>query len=119
MNRLVGPNMASEAAAEEFDPTATSTEAIVEALCERAALLVGTANAELVRGRLISYMNDWTRLAGDSLRYSWLNGMKRPPGNSRVLLRTAGTDNEGEWITPGSLREVEPTAAFYLAGGDD
>jgi len=31
-----------------------------------------------------------------------------------VLLRTAGTQNEGEWIAPGSLREVEPTAAFFL-----
>ena len=35
--------------------------------------------------------------------------------NARVLLKTSGTDNEGQWATPGSLREVEPTAAFYLS----
>jgi hypothetical protein len=71
-----------------------------------------------VRSRLLSYRDDWAYLAESLLRYSWLDDSRRPPNNSRVLLRTAGTQNEGEWPTPGSLREVEPTAAFFLEEGE-
>jgi len=114
MNRLMGPQMAMELEAENFDPTAWTTHDIIEDICQRAALLVGKDNAALVRDRLMTHRDDWTHLAEELLRYSWLDNAQRPPNNSRVLLRTAGTRNEGEWQTPGSLREVEPTAGFFL-----
>lgn len=114
MNRLVTPQMAKESGAENFDPAAPATQDVVEDICQRAALLVGKENSALVRDRLMAHQDDWARLAEELLRYSWLNDTLKPPNNSRVLLRTAGTQNEGEWQTPGSLREVEPTAAFYL-----
>lgn len=118
MNRLFGRQMAEELHAENFDPASTATTDIIEDVCQRAALLVGRDNAELVRARLLSHRDDWAHLADGLLRYSWLDDSRRPPNNSRVLLRTAGTQNEGEWSTPGSLREVEPTAAFFLEEGD-
>ena len=114
MNRLFGRQMAEEPNAENFDPAGSVTADIIEEVCLRAAVLVGKDNAELVRSRLLSYRDDWAYLADSLLRYSWLDDSRRPPNNSRVLLRTAGTQNEGEWPTPGSLREVEPTAAFFL-----
>jgi hypothetical protein len=118
MNRLFGPRMAEEPSAENFDATASETADIVDEICLRAAVLVGKDNAELVRERLLSHRDDWAHLAESLLRYSWLDDVARPPNNSRVLLRTAGTQNEGEWATPGSLREVEPMAAFFLEEGD-
>ncbi|MFI4971358.1 MAG: DISARM system helicase DrmA [Hyphomicrobiales bacterium] len=114
MNRLFGLQMAQEPNAENFDPGGAATEDIIEDICQRAAVLVGKENADLVRARLLSHRDDWSHLADALLRYCWLDDSRRPPNNSRVLLRTAGTENEGEWPTPGSLREVEPTAAFFL-----
>jgi hypothetical protein len=114
INRLMSPHMAMESEAENFDPAARAAQDIIEDIYERAVLLVGKDNAALVRDRLMAHRDDWAHLAEDPLRYSWLDDAHRPPNNSRVLLRTAGTSNEGEWQTPGSLREVEPTAAFFL-----
>ena len=114
MNRLVGSTMAREPGAQQFKPAADFTQDIVEAIVSRAERLVGSSNSALVRARLLSHSDEWAGFASDLLRYSWLDDNRKPPNNSRVLLRTAGTENEGEWSTPGSLREVEPTAAFFL-----
>lgn len=114
IERLSGPNMALQPQAQCFDPASTHTAAVIDDIVTRAAALVGTGNAQLVRERLLSHRDEWAKLTADDLCYSWLFN-NRPPNNSRVLLKTAGTENEGEWSTPGSLREVEPTAAFYLS----
>jgi len=118
MNRLFGCQMATEMGAENFDPASGTTQDIIAEIYQRAALLVGKENADLVRDRLLAHRDDWAHLAEELLRYSWLDDARRPPDNSRVLLRTSGTQNEGKWSTPGSLREVEPTAAFYLDQGE-
>lgn len=114
MNRLMGPDLAQEADAINFDPAGADTASIIEDIYQRAALLGGKVNADLVRDRLYTHRDNWAHLADSLLRYSWLDNSTRPPNNSRVLLRTAGTYNEGEWPVPASLREVEPTAAFFL-----
>ena len=118
MNRLLGSKMGREPDAENFNALDPTADDILEEICQRAALLVGKENQELVRARLLSYRDEWAHYADSHLRYSWLDDSLRPPNNSRVLLRTAGTENEGEWSTPGSLREVEPMAAFFLEEGD-
>jgi hypothetical protein len=114
MNRLFGPQMAEEPNAQNFDPADAITNDIIESVCHRAEILVGKSNAALIRARLLSHRDDWAHLAEGLLLYRWLDDSRRPTRNSRVLLRTAGTQNEGEWSTPGSLREVEQTAAFFL-----
>ncbi|WP_445358947.1 DISARM system helicase DrmA [Microbulbifer sp. ANSA005] len=114
MQRLGGQNMAREMQARNFDPALPATGLMITDITVRAADLVGKKNAKLVNDRLMSSRDDWAHYADDLLRYSWLKGGERPPNNARVLLKTSGTDNEGQWSTPGSLREVEPTAAFYL-----
>ena len=114
IERLSGPNMALQPQAQCFDPASKYTAAVIDDTVTRAAALVGTSIAQLAKERLLSHRDEWAKLADDLLRYSWLRD-NMPPNNSRVLLKTAGTDNEGEWQTPGSLREVEPTAAFYLS----
>lgn len=114
MSRLAGTSTSMEPWAQQFKPSAEYTGDIIEEIVARAQHLVGNQNSELVRARLLSHADAWADLATDLLRYSWLDDNRKPPNNSRVLLRTAGTENEGEWSTPGSLREVEPTAAFFL-----
>jgi len=114
IGRLSGPNMARPQHAQCFDPASAHTSEVIDDIVARASALVGKSNGTLVRQRLLSHRDDWAKLTDDLLRYTWLRD-NMPPNNSRVLLRTAGTDNEGEWLTPGSLREVEPTAAFYLS----
>ncbi len=118
MNRLLADRMAAEPDAQNFDPASAATRDIIEDVCQRAAVLVGKCNADLVRERLVSHRDDWAHLADQLLRYCWLDDSRKPPNNTRVLLRTSGTQNEGEWPTPGSLREVEPTAAFFLEEGE-
>jgi hypothetical protein len=118
MSRLAGSGMSAENGAQNFDKGSATTESIMNEIVLRAASLVGKENAALVRDRLLSYCDEWASLAEDPLRYSWLDDSRKPPNNTRVLLKTAGTQNEGKWSTPGSLREVEPTAAFYLAEAD-
>lgn len=114
INRLMGSHMAKETDAKNFNPQHPETNEIIEQIYHRATVLVGRENADLVRERLLAYCDDWGRLAEDALLYSWISSVERPRNNSRVLLRTSGTQNYGEWSTPGSLREVEPTAAFFL-----
>jgi len=114
IQRLSGSTMAREQQAQMFDPASQYTLDVIADIVARAGALVGKANGNLVNERLQAHRDDWAKLAEDLLRYSWLRD-NRPPQNSRVLLKTAGTENEGEWLTPGSLREVEPTAAFYLS----
>lgn len=115
MQRLGGQSMAREVQAQNFDPASSSTDLMITDITLRAADLVGKKNAKLVNERLMSSRDDWAHYADDLLRYCWLKSGERPPNNARVLLKTSGTDNEGQWPTPGSLREVEPTAAFYLS----
>ncbi|WP_410210817.1 DISARM system helicase DrmA [Aquirhabdus sp.] len=115
MQRLGGQNMAREGQAQNFDPGSSCTDLMITDITLRAANLVGKKNAKLVNERLMSSRDDWAHYADDLLRYSWLKSDERPPNNTRVLLKTSGTENEGQWSTPGSLREVEPTATFYLS----
>jgi hypothetical protein len=112
--RLSGPNLAMETQANNYDPTSKHSHMVLDDIVCRASGLVGKENGQLVKQRLSAHSDQWAHLSNDLLRYSWLN-TDRPPNNSRVLLQTAGTDNEGEWPVPASLREVEPTAAFYLS----
>lgn len=118
MARLAWAGMAREPEAQNFDGTESQVASLIDYIVERAQQLVGSRDAELVRRRLLSHKDEWSMLAQDLLRYCWLDDT-RPPNNSRVLLKTAGSTNDGEWLAPGSLREVEPSAAFYLLEGDD
>lgn len=115
INRIGPDGMAQETSAANFDPADAYVLASIDEIEKRAAQLVGHADASLVRGRLLSHRDEWAQLAADPLRYSWLREDIMPTGNSRVLLKTMGTANRGAWPTPGSMREVEPSAAFYFA----
>ncbi|MDP9178066.1 MAG: DISARM system helicase DrmA [Gemmatimonadota bacterium] len=119
MNRLAGHHMAGQPDAQNFDPSTGVTTEIIENICQRAAEVVGQENAKLVRDRLLAHRDEWAHLTDLLLRYSWLDDSRYPPNNSRVLLRTSGTQNEGIWPVPGSLREVEPTAGFFLDTEND
>jgi ATP-dependent helicase YprA (DUF1998 family) len=118
MNRLLGPSMSREEQASNFEVDGSVTEAVTKAIVERARMIAGDEDASWVAQRLEACGSEWSLYARDLLRYSWLDDTQKPSNNARVLLKTAGTQNEGEWPVPGSLREVEATAAFFLADSE-
>jgi len=114
VSRLAGKRMAQETEAGSFDPLADTTQEAIDQITARGEFVEGEGAGELIRARLLQLREEWGALCSGPLRYSWLDGNRRPPNNSAVLIRTTGTTNEGAWSAPGSLREVEPTAAFFL-----
>lgn len=113
MVRLTAHGMARDADAQNFDAQSEDVKQVIDAIYRRASSLVGKENAELVIGRLLKDKGEWEHLSDEALIYSY-QGDGIPPDNARVLLKAAGSTDEGRWSTPGSLREVEPMAAFYL-----
>lgn len=118
MQRLAMPGMSREVEADEFDRTLPESREIVASLVDRARHLVGEEESAAVRQRLEASADEWSHLAEELLRYSWFDETHAPPNNACVLLQTSGTNNEGRWNVPGSLREVEPTAGFFLDEGE-
>lgn len=93
---------------------AVASEAL-EVLSERAGAVGGPEVAEAVRRELVARQDVWEQLTGGGpLRYSWESLERLPPPGVAILLRQAGTDRNGVWSTPGSLREIEPQAGLYL-----
>ena len=114
MRRLMGVHMSQERHAENFDPGDPVTKAIIERLCSRASSIVGKDAADLVEEFLRGDSDDWAAHAADPLRYCYLMA-GRPKDGEQVLVHTLGTNHPGIWDVPGSLREVEQEAAFYIA----
>lgn len=88
---------------------------VTEALFQRARSLAGQTEAEATRRELEARQDRWEQLGrGGPLRYSWESTQRAAPAGVAVLLKPAGTEREGVWPTPGSLREVEPAAGLFL-----
>ena len=114
MARLGDEKLAPPLGASHFDPADEHSERLREMLVGRASEIVGPLEAEKVRQRLLALGDEWGNLARDPVRYSWINTSQAPPNNQRVLIRTLGSDEEGIWDVPSSLREVEAPSAFFL-----
>lgn len=116
MHRLGADGMAANDGASQFPSVEAETNEMCASLERRAADLTGEGNAARVSERLRQLRDDWNGLAKDPLLYAW-RALTLPPDNARVLLGMAGGTEKGFWPAPGSLREVEAPAAFYLDEG--
>jgi hypothetical protein len=112
MERLMGVAMSREPQAENFDPAAPITRAVIDDIVSRAPACWQGKRRACPRPSSF-HRDDWSHLSEEDLRYCWLDDARKPPNNSRVLLKTAELRMKANG-PPGSLREVEPTAAFYL-----
>jgi hypothetical protein len=65
--------------------------------------------------------DSWVALKNASVAYSKKPKKKNDDANTahHRLLRSIGEATGGKWAAPNSLRDVEPTAAFYLADDDE
>lgn len=115
MLRAADFDLTPEASAVTFDRRQPVASAAVDVLWERARALSGQEEADATRSELEARQDRWEHLThGGPLRYSWESTQRAAPVGVAVLLRPAGTEREGIWPTPGSLREVEPGVGFYL-----
>lgn len=86
-----------------------------DALVQRAGAVGGPDVAAAARRELEARQDVWQQLATSGpLRYSWESVERLPPAGVAILLRPAGTERNGVWSTPGSLREIEAQAGLYL-----
>tara|TARA_B100000809_G_C14880131_1_gene438871 strand:- start:398 stop:754 length:357 start_codon:yes stop_codon:yes gene_type:complete len=107
--------MSQESQAQDFDPADPSFNEIVQSISTRAGeVLEDQQEAENLRARMLLDGDRWSSYTDDPLRYKWLRENMVPPGNQRVLIKTAGTKNPGIWSALGSLRDVESQSAFFL-----
>jgi hypothetical protein len=114
LRRLEGKVMSQERHAENFDPNDPVTKEIIEGLKSRASSIAGKGAGDLVQDFLKGDSDDWATYAAEPLRYCYLM-YGRPKDGEQVLIRTMGTAHPGKWWVPGSLREVEQEAAFFIA----
>jgi hypothetical protein len=64
--------------------------------------------------------DSWAQLKNASVAYSKKKG-KKAGGDAahHRLFRNLGEAKGGKWPAPNSLRDVEPTATFYLADDEE
>jgi hypothetical protein len=110
--RLLQDDASGETDAGKFDANAVAATQALEHLVKR-AVVGGAGTSDRVRDRLEACRDDWATMTGSSACYS-----RRPRSAAGIpmpmLLAAAGGPGVGRWKTPSSLREVEPTAAFFL-----
>ena len=115
LSRMGIDGLSQESQAQDFDPADPSFNEIVQSISKRAGeVLENQQEAENLRARMLLDGDRWSSYTDDPLRYKWLRENMVPPGNQRVLIKTAGTKNPGIWSALGSLRDVESQSAFFL-----
>lgn len=117
MCRLGIPGMEQEDGAGRLSRSSPEVAPIIETILSRVRDLdPGRSDLqEAVRRELDAILDEWVgAIERGNLRYSWENPYRKPPEGSAMLLQPAGSEGDGLWQTPTSLREVEPGAALYL-----
>jgi hypothetical protein len=120
--RLGQTQASEEFSASQFEPTATWAKATIEDIAERATSLTSmSAQGDHVRSVLNEQSDSWSQLKNASVAYSKKKKAKKsdPEVAHHRLFRNLGEAKGGKWPAPNSLRDVEPTATFYLADDEE
>jgi len=114
--RLGQTQASEEFSANQFEPTAAWAKETIEDIAERATKLTSlAAQGDHVRSVLNEQSDSWSQLRNASVAYS--KKSKQVPHHR--LFRNLGDAKGGKWPAPNSLRDVEPTATFYLADDEE
>lgn len=113
------PRMAPENAAGNFDPSDEWVSEVLGLVADRAASIVGQHQADDTEAELRGLIDRWEVVAADGLPWSrWGRGKEV---DSRWLIDgQEDPDRRGEFVAPGSLREIESEISVRLldpAGG--
>jgi hypothetical protein len=119
----LGQSIASEEfSAHKFDPTSPWAKSVIEGIVERSTKLASSsAQGEHVKRVLNEQSDSWSQLKNSSVSYSnkkSSNSKNKDAAHYR-LFRNLGEVKGGKWPAPNSLRDVEPTATFYLADDEE
>lgn len=120
--RLGQTKASEEYSANQFEPTSSWAKDSIEGIANRATKLTSlAAQGDHVRSVLNEQSDSWSQLKNASVSYS----KKKPSKNKDAdaahhrLFRNLGDVYGGKWAAPNSLRDVEPTATFYLADDEE
>lgn len=120
--RLGQTQASEEFSASQFDPTASWAKATIERIAIRATKLTSLpAQGDHVRSVLNEQSDSWSQLKNASVSYSKKKSSKSKDADAahHRLFRNLGDVKGGMWAAPNSLRDVEPTATFYLADDEE
>lgn len=120
--RLGQTQASEEFSANKFVPTAPWAKDTIKAIADRATALTAlAAQGDHVRSILNEQSDSWSQLKNASVSYSKKKSSK--PADADVahhrLFRNLGEAKGGKWAAPNSLRDVEPTATFFLADDEE
>ena len=113
--RLGQVQASEEFMANKFEPTSKWAKDTINNLSERAENLASQGNH--VKSILNEQSDSWVQLKSASVSYS--QKAKTKAGAHHRLFRNLGEAAGGKWAAPSSLRDVEPTATFYLVDDED
>lgn len=109
------PRMAPENAAGNFEPTDNWVRQALELVVDRAASIVGQRQADDTAAELRGLIDRWEVVAVDKLPWSrW--GRDRASDARWLIDGQEDSDRRGEFVAPGSLREIESEISVRLLG---
>ncbi|ABV86600.1 DISARM system helicase DrmA [Shewanella pealeana] len=124
--RLGQTQASEEFSANQFDPTNPWAKAMIEGIAERATNLTshsrqGVAQGDHVKRVLNEQSDSWSQLQNASVSYFKKKSTKNKDEDAahHRLFRNLGEAKGGKWSAPNSLRDVEPTATFYLVDDEE
>lgn len=120
--RLGQTQASEEFSANQFEPTVLWAKAMIDGIAERATKLTSiSAQGDHVKRVLNEQSDSWSQLKNASVSYSKKKTTKSNDKDAahHILFRNLGEIKGGKWATPNSLRDVEPTAAFYLVDDEE
>jgi hypothetical protein len=120
--RLGQTASSEEFSANQFEPTSLWAKALIEGIAARATKLTSmAAQGDHVKSVLNEQSDSWSQLKNASVSYSKKKSTKSKDADAahHRLFRNLGDAKGGKWAAPNSLRDVEPTATFYLADDED
>ncbi|MCF8005702.1 MAG: hypothetical protein K9L32_16140, partial [Chromatiaceae bacterium] len=94
----------------------------IKAIADRATALTAlAAQGDHVRSILNEQSDSWSQLKNASVSYSKKKSSKQADADvaHHRLFRNLGEAKGGKWAAPNSLRDVEPTATFFLADDEE
>lgn len=120
--RLGQTKASEEFSANQFEPTAPWAKSVIEGVAERATRLTSLASqGDHVKSVLNEQSDSWSQLKNASVSYSRKKPQKKSDEDAshHILFRNLGEIKGGKWAAPNSLRDVEPTATFYLVDEEE
>lgn len=117
--RLGQTQASEEFAANKFEPNSSWAKGTITDISDRAQGLA--SQGDYVKRILNEQSDSWTQLKNASVSYS--KKKKATAGDKDAahhrLFRNLGEATGGRWAAPNSLRDVEPTATFYLVDDEE